>query len=157
MSVGVISPAEPSGRAARLPKLLGTAADLWLAARMTAWALALLVLRRFVPLARLARAVSRSRSGRARQPERERRIVEFSRRLFGPLASRAGSCYPRSLLSFRFLAAANARPRLCVGMRRREGSIEGHAWVVVDGRPLGECVEELGGYTVVFELDPTES
>ena len=75
----------------------------------------------------------------------------------GPLGPGAGSCYPRSLLALRFLAAANARPRLRVGMRRRDGAIEGHAWVVVDGLAVGESAEELEGFTVLLELDPAES
>ena len=131
--------------------------ELWLTARMVFWAFLLIVLRRIVPLSRLARMMCRRDDGGDRRPERERRIAALARRLFGPLAAPASGCYPRSLLLFRFLSEAHARPRLRVGVRRSEGKIDGHAWVLVDGLPIGEPLETIADYAIVFELDSARS
>ncbi|HEX5757819.1 MAG TPA: lasso peptide biosynthesis B2 protein, partial [Thermoanaerobaculia bacterium] len=54
-------------------------------------------------------------------------------------------CLPRSLAMQRLLARRGAPAELRIGVRRREGVLEAHAWVEVDGRPVGEPegVEEL--------------
>lgn len=126
--------------------------DLRLALRMAAWGVALTLLRHVVPVGRIARWIDRPGGGTGRDAEREREIARLSRRLFGPLAARRSGCYPRSLLVFRFLAEAGARPVLRIGMRRRGDAIEGHAWVVVDGGPVDEPPDEVAAYQVIFEI-----
>lgn len=133
-------------------------ADAWLAARMAAWALCLPVLKRVVPLPRLVRmmaaptaAAATARPG-TRDAERERRIVAISRLVYAPLVRADIGCLQRSLLAYRFLGAAGARPSLVVGMRRADGEVHGHAWVTVDGEPAGESAAWVGQFSpaVVF-------
>jgi len=109
-----------------------------LALRMGAWSVLLPLLKRLVPLRRLAR-VAWARSDRTREPRREREIVRLSAAL--PrlrLPRREANCLERSLLAYRFLAQANADPTLVVAVRRSDDAVVGHAWVTVDGLPVHE-------------------
>jgi len=83
--------------------------------------------------------------GGARDPVQERRTIRAVARL-----SRAhgGNCLERSLVLYRYLARANADPRLVVGMARPDEYL-GHVWVTVDGQPLLETPESLAPYTDV--------
>lgn len=124
-------------RAAR--ECVTSPADAWLAVRMTAWALVLPVLKRVVPLPRLVQlVVTRRPRHSARDVARERRIVALSRLVYAPLVRADIGCLQRSLLAYRFLGAAGARPSLLVGMRREANQVHGHAWVAVDGEAVGE-------------------
>jgi hypothetical protein len=77
--------------------------------------------------------------GSDRHHERERRTTHVVARL-----SRAsgGNCLERSLILYRYLARAGARPRLVVGMAKPDKYL-GHVWVTVDGHPLLETSETL--------------
>ncbi|MGH3050965.1 MAG: lasso peptide biosynthesis B2 protein, partial [Gaiellaceae bacterium] len=109
---------------------------IWLAARMMAWSFALPVLKRMVPLPKLARLMSASRSV-ARDTIRERQAIVWARRVdrLRPRRFR-GNCLERSLLAYRFLGMTGSNPRLVVGFESGARGIAGHAWVVVDGTPL---------------------
>jgi hypothetical protein len=50
------------------------------------------------------------------------------------------NCLERSLLLYRELSRAGASPELCVGFRPGPPgrSVDGHAWVTVDGQPVLE-------------------
>ena len=79
------------------------------------------------------------RARRRRSPEFERRIEAYLDAT-GRFPRRApGNCLERSLGAYRLLCAANASPTLVVGLRQSDTlGVEGHVWVVVDGRPLAE-------------------
>jgi Transglutaminase-like superfamily len=119
----------------------------WLGARMLAWRLALPVLKRVLPLAALARLAWPRRRSR-RRPEREALVAGIVARLYG---SERGddNCLERSLVAYRFLAQAGAGPRLTCGIRRADGEVVGHAWIVLDGRPLAAADERVEEYTQV--------
>lgn len=129
-------------------------ADAWLAARMAAWALVLPLLKRVVPLPRLVQLMVVPPKGAdrdtARDTARERRVVALSRLLYAPLVRADIGCLQRSLLAYRFLGAAGARPSLLVGMRREGGEMHGHAWVTVDGEPAGEPAAWVGQFSPVL-------
>jgi hypothetical protein len=120
----------------------------WLGARMLAWRLALPVLKRVLPLAALARLAWPRRRSRRRRPEREALVAGIVARLYG---SERGddNCLERSLVAYRFLAQAGAGPRLTCGIRRADGEVVGHAWIVLDGRPLAAADERVEEYTQV--------
>ena len=124
-------------------------ADAWLMARMAAWALCLPVLKRVVPLPRLVQMMAAPAATRPgpRDAEREGRIVAISRLVSAPLVRADIGCLQRSLLAYRFLGAAGARPSLVVGMRREAGQVHGHAWVTVDGEPAGESAAWVGQFS----------
>jgi hypothetical protein len=62
-----------------------------------------------------------------------------------------GNCLERSLILYRYLARANADPRLVVGMGKPDEFL-GHVWVTVDGRPLLDTPETLRAYTEVVRF-----
>lgn len=129
-----------------LAKLLTRPVDVWLAVRTVAWMCALPLLKREVALPRLVRFMSLPARGSKRDIERERRTIRIVGRL-----SRAsgGNCLERSLILYRYLARANAHPRLVVGIGKPDDFL-GHVWVTVDGRPLLESPETLAEYQEVL-------
>jgi Transglutaminase-like superfamily len=108
--------------------------------------LALGVLRRLVPIDRLARwawrTPRRERDGAAREHQLVSRVV----RACGLAGAPDRDCLQRSLLLYRELSRAGADPVLVMGFRRADGRLEGHAWVVSDGRPLVESDARLRGF-----------
>jgi hypothetical protein len=56
------------------------------------------------------------------------------------------SCLTRSVVLHRLLASYDG-VEVHYGFRRRDGALEGHAWVTVDGVALGEPDGALDGYT----------
>jgi len=131
-----------------------TVGGAWLALRMGAWSAALPVLKRVVPLLRLAPlAWAEGTGGRSARGERE--IVRLSGALPRLRLARGGAnCLERSLLAYRFLAQANADPRLVVGVRLVEGAMVGHAWVTVDGRPVHDTEAAVRQFVPLVEFGP---
>ena len=130
-------------------------ADAWLAVRMVGWRLVLPVLKRTLPLPRLARLMWAPASSRARDPGREEQIATLARGLSGRRrdGSRFDNCLERSLVAYRFLSRAGAEPELVVGVTRDE-PVRGHAWVRLDGEPVGDSVDEFEEMTA-FGRDGT--
>ncbi|TMK27262.1 MAG: hypothetical protein E6G64_12865 [Actinobacteria bacterium] len=110
-----------------------------LAVRMSSWALALPILKRVVPLQRLAQVMRDDGHG-PRDPTHERQIVALSSLL--------------SLLAYRFLTRANADPRLVVGVRIGEAGVLGHAWVTLNGEPIHESPAAISEFSRVVEFGP---
>lgn len=119
---------------------------------MVAWRLALLVLKRAVALPRLARLMHRRGRG-GRSDGHDVRIAGLAGAVFGlGRAGSPGNCLARSLVVYRYLSGASFLPELVVGVRRDGGGVVGHAWVVVDGRPVAETAASLAAFTplIVF-------
>ncbi len=51
------------------------------------------------------------------------------------------TCLPRSMSLWAVLRRHAIRANLCIGVRRSEGGIQGHAWVEVNQMPLLERIE----------------
>jgi hypothetical protein len=134
-----------------LYSLLASPADLRVLIWMASWAVALPVLKRSLPLPALARLMwARPRASR-RDTERERRVSALARRLYrSGMVTRDDNCLERSLLIYRFLARLNANPQLVAGVRKGEAGVLGHVWVTVDGEPVGESSDSLGGFSPVI-------
>jgi transglutaminase superfamily protein/coenzyme PQQ synthesis protein D (PqqD) len=122
-----------------------------LALRMLSWSFVLPVLKHVVPLPALVQLMWLEAIG-GRSPREESRIVKTARRVYKLRPE--GTCLERSLLAYRYLAAVNADPTLVIGLQRREGSVAGHAWVLVDGRALYEPMVTLQRFTPVVEFGP---
>ena len=125
-----------------------------LAIRVWAWAAALRVLKRFIPLESLVRMMHRSPDGGPRSVAFERRLAEYlireGRFPFRP----PSNCLERSLAAYRMLCRTGARPELVVGFRPSHiKHIEGHVWVMVDGRPFAERDAAIGTYTAAMTFD----
>ena len=130
--------------------------DLLTMGRAAAWMLTLRLAKFAVPLPRLARVMETAPRTTRRDPARERRIAMLVDRVAGGLRfPDQGNCLERSLVLFRLLGRAGARPRLVVGMRRTSGQLAGHAWVSVDGDPVGERTPDDMTPIAIFEYGRT--
>jgi hypothetical protein len=58
-------------------------------------------------------------------------------------------CLKRSLLLYRFLRVRGIPARFCLGVRRRDDQLEGHAWIEVEGRNFSDP-GPVEGYAVTF-------
>ena len=68
------------------------------------------------------------------------------RRLRGAAAD---DCLEAALVLYRELSKAALSPRLVCGLRRGPGGVDGHAWVEVEGRPVGEAAEDVRAYAPI--------
>jgi hypothetical protein len=125
---------------------VATAAGL---ARLLPWYLAFGALRHLVPLPWLARWAWRA-SSRERDLEFEQKLVARVIRLRHTLERGRGDCLQSSLVLYRELSRAGADPTLVVGFRRTNGRMQGHAWVLTEGRPVGESQDALDGFAPTF-------
>lgn len=143
---------EHPSTAARVRAGFTSPADVVLAVRAMAWALVLPLLKHMVKVQSLARVMHLPPSGAPRDLAREARIVAFARWAARLVRWNAGgNCLERGLIAYRYLTAAGANPVLVVGLGEGEaGSMIGHAWVLVDGRPAGETEAAVSIYTPVF-------
>ena len=67
--------------------------------------------------------------------------------------SSGGNCLERGLVTYRYLSALNAEPVLVVGVSREsDRGVKGHAWVSVDGRPVGETAAEVAEFVRFMEF-----
>jgi hypothetical protein len=82
-----------------------------------------------------------------RDATRETEVVALLERLYRyGRVPRRHNCLERSLIMYRYLSELNAAPTLVVAIKRQGCGVHGHAWVVVDGRPLGEHADILDGF-----------
>jgi Transglutaminase-like superfamily len=136
----------------KAPRKLRSPGDVWLAVRMTGWALVLPLLKHAVSLPRLARLMWRRGSGEAEQSEIDHVVrLSWAAARIRPLPGR-DNCLERSLIAYRYLSALGARPQLVVALRSAREAPDGHVWVTIDGRPVGG--EDVSPFTPLFELGP---
>lgn len=144
-------PAAGHGEGQKQP---GRLSDLWLAARLFLWSLALPILKRLFRLETLVRVVWAAPRTSRRRPDLERRVVRLAHAVWArsPAGRSDENCLERSLAVYRFLSRLNADPELVAALRKDGSNLLGHVWVTVEGKPLGENSTELGEYTpmIVF-------
>jgi hypothetical protein len=141
-------------RAKRVAAELARPADSWLAARIFGWAAFVRLAKYAMPLRTLVKIVSPAPGPGSRDPRRERKIARFAdwaSRIVRPMTQ--GNCLERSLVAYRYLVRAHADPRLVIGFRRGDRGILGHAWVLVDGRPLSDSPAAVAEYQVAMSFD----
>jgi len=116
-------------------------------ARLVPLYLALGVLKHFVPLQRLARMTWRepARIASPQQYEQAAARVAKVRRLLGRIDD---DCLQTSLLLFRELSRLGADPTVAIGFRRSDGRVAGHAWVTVNGHPVGDTRQPSAEFTL---------
>lgn len=151
--------AEHNSVLARVAARFSSPRDVGLAVRVFGWALVLPILKHLVPVQSLARIMHRASRQTARDAVHEERIVTFAR--WGARLIRwksGGNCLERGLIAYRYLGEAGASPTLVVGLGHGDtGSLVGHAWVLLDGRPAGESAAAVSVYTPVFAFAPDGS
>lgn len=129
-------------------------ADLLLVGRMLMWACALRLLKHVVRLPRLVRFVYQPAREVERDVRAEEHVTTLARWACRVLDwSSGGNCLERALVTYRYLSALNARPMLVVGVSTSaERKVEGHAWITVDGRPMGETPAALQRFAQVVRF-----
>lgn len=135
----------------RVAREVQSPADALLMAKVCGWAFVLPMAKHLVAVKSLATTMRKAPRGHVRDRAREIRIVTYAR-----WASRltrwrsGGNCLERGLIAYRYLCEAGADPMLVVGIGRGEEGVIGHAWVLIDGHPVGESLSVLATYTPVF-------
>jgi hypothetical protein len=124
-------------RASRVGAYVG--ADFSLVAHLVAWRIALPVLKHVLTVATLARLMWWRPEAPADNRLRAQHVA-----LVKELMANGGrllvstNCLERSLVLYRLLSRADAGPTLVLGLRKNGRPVAGHAWIEVDGEPLGE-------------------
>jgi hypothetical protein len=128
----------------RLRQRLLTSAAL---VRLVPMYLALGVLKHFVPLQRLARMTWREPARISSPHEHQQAVARVAkvRRLFGRFDD---DCLQTSLVLFSELSHLGADPTLAIGFRRSDGRVAGHAWVTVNGDPVGDTRQPSAEFTL---------
>jgi Transglutaminase-like superfamily len=126
----------------------------FIALRVWLWAAIVRPLKHVMPLPTLVR-LARPRPGQSAPAHRE----SVERRLAGYLSQHGrfparppSNCLERSLAAYRLLCRVGADVRLAVGVRPREGAVDGHVWVTLDGRPFAEA-SDVSTYALVVAFD----
>ncbi|MDQ2805837.1 MAG: lasso peptide biosynthesis B2 protein [Chloroflexota bacterium] len=122
---------------------------------MAGWAVTLPLLKRMLSLRRLVRLLAPPAAPTPRDPAAEAQILRIVRRLYHPARHSPGTnCLERSLVLYRYLVRAGAKPHLVIGMAPPGGAFRGHAWVEVAGHPVGETRADLAPYQPLVVFGP---
>ena len=119
---------------------------------MLAWRAILPVLKYLLPLRRLVGLMSARPTGRVRRPEREQQITSLVERVFNHRRS-GEQCLELSLVTYRYLGAAGAGPKLVIATRNNGQLARGHAWVTVDGVPVHDSPSLLDEFESVVTFE----
>lgn len=131
-----------------LARRVRTAATL---ARLALLYLLFSVLKRGISSATLARWAWREpRPRRGDAEHRALQAVIAIRRRFG----HDGDCLESALVLYRELSRTGASPRLVMGFAREAQSVVGHAWVEVNGQPVGEDRASISRYAAAARFGP---
>ena len=60
-------------------------------------------------------------------------------------------CLPRSLVLFRWCSLNGIEARIIVGVKKAEKLLQGHSWLLIEGRPYHEDLQYLEEYTIMLE------
>jgi hypothetical protein len=138
----------------RLGRLVSSPQEAWLVVRMLGWSLVLPLLKRALPLPRLVELLQADARVDQRNPRREERLSALSEWVFRARPRRSrDNCLDRALVTYRYLGRAGASPTIVVGIARQD-SIAGHVWVTVDGKPIHDDPEGIGGFASVAAFAP---
>ena len=138
----------------RFPRRIASAArrlhrcfqmDARLFVRALGWRLALPALRRIVPLRSLVHLMQRT-SPRP-SPARLDAVRFFA--AHGGRIVMSPHCLERSLVLYRFLGEAGARPTLVLGANGAPSGLAGHAWIEINGEPFADAPD----YAPVLAFD----
>ena len=124
--------------------LLSSPSALLLALRMSPWVLVLPLAKRAVSIERLARLMWRD-DHTSRDGAREQLTIRLAARL---TRFSGRNCLERSLILYRYLSRCGADPVFVLGVASANGAA-GHAWVLVDGLPVGASPATLDAYRPV--------
>ena len=127
-------------------------AHVCLASRIATWVILLPILKFILSLPTLVRLLApKAHVGDQQDEAHERRAMQlidalYQRGLIG--------CLERSLLVYRFCSRGEGGAQLVIGVRKDGGSIMGHAWVTIHGRPVHETADAIADYAPVLVFGP---
>jgi hypothetical protein len=111
------------------------------------------VMKRVVPLSRLARWAWLRPVG-PRDEAVETRALRCVVRVRRWLGAERGDCLQGSLALYRVLSRAGSNPRLVVGFRRESSALAGHAWIEIDDTCVIEAPPSLHGFVPALAFGP---
>jgi len=116
--------------------------------RIGLWILLVTILLRLAPLPRMMKILSPSKISRRRFPRHK--LVNFSSFWLGRgRAFLQRSCLKRSLVLYRYLNLQGEPARFCIGVRKEDGELRGHSWIMLHGQPL--FPEDDLDYKLIFQ------
>jgi hypothetical protein len=134
-----------------------TLKEVWLLTWVVAVVISLSLLLRWLKLITLVRWLTPSRRCSSNDTEMLKKIARYTDGVLWRLAvSPKGNCLPRSLALYYFATRYGFPVRLCCGVRRMRNTLEGHAWLTLNGRPFLEHGNPELSYTVTFSFPPCE-
>ena len=134
-------------------RVLGMRGERLLVVRALAWRLVLPFLKRTLAIDRLVALMRAHAPAQRRLPNRPERIAQIAALVCRPRLLRSqDNCLERSLIAYRYLFAIGAGPELVIGIRRADGGIAGHAWLALEGRPVGEPADMVQKFTEVISF-----
>ena len=117
------------------------------------WRLLLPFLKAVIPLPTLVRLVSPRSAARSRTDRTHpSRLESIGWLLKAGRLVLSGNCLERSLVMYRFLTEAGARPNLVMGISTSATQVTGHTWVELDGRPVHDSTTE--GFSPILTFGP---
>ncbi len=134
-----------------------SAREIWLLIRVAGVLIGLSLFVRSFKLRTVLRWLTPSRYCRTMDPPTFEKTVAYTdgivRRLH--LFPR-GNCLPRSLALYYFATRCGLPVHVCCGIRRVRETLEGHAWLDLNGKPFLEHGNPELSYTVTFCFPTTE-
>ena len=138
----------------RVAQIISHPHDAWLVIRLVAWSFVLPLLKRMIPLKKLAPWMW-SRGGKSTDRDLEQKIAAVVRWIYIFIFPNEKSCLERSLLLYRFLSGCKREPCMVTGMRRTEdGKWKGHAWIEIDGIPFEEATTHTQDFRALILFGP---
>lgn len=138
-------------RLARIRSVVSGPSEVLLSGRMLAWAGVLPVLKRVLPLPRLVALMSPRHRGKA-DAKRAETVVTLARWVYRTRALR-DNCLERSLITYRYLPAAEGDSLLVLGVRKGDDGPPGHAWLTLDGQPVHDSASTLERLVPIVAFD----
>jgi len=106
----------------------------------------------FIKLPRLLRAIeSRQRDARLPEQELRARIDALHSIASARFFVIRKNCLKKSLLLYYFLLRYGVKNvAIRIGVDKRDGRLDGHAWLTVEGKPLLDSEEFVSRYKVIY-------
>lgn len=66
-------------------------------------------------------------------------------------------CLSRAILLFKWCRTNGLRAKIIFGVKKKTNRLEGHSWLVFNGKPVNENMEYLQNFKIMTEKDSLES
>ena len=142
------------GKLKKFQTLVQSPSELWVFAKIGVWILIVTLLLRLVSIPRMMALLSPHPNSRKGLPRTK--LVNFCSFWLGrETAFLQRSCLKRSLVLFRYLNMQGEAARFFIGVRKEDGELKGHSWIMLDGKPL--FPEDDLNYKLIFSYPEEKS